>query len=239
MRGSWDRGWIACAIDSEGSLTLSRANLCRAGHRKKWGTAGGTYVAWISIYNTDLRYIDACAAILRSWGLTIRTRPMSRKPPKKNCKVGYGVFIGGMEQVSILLSMVLPYLVIKKDFAEAILSLCASRMGAVRGVGGNSKMPWSESDVQMAEEIRRKFMPRRKRANGEALLDVGVERVIPSEAKGSAECTLELLESRPTSSTSGNSAHERPASHEDEDVLQSSEKSESRDKAPGEDIAIN
>jgi hypothetical protein len=191
----------------------------------------------VSIYNTDVRYIDYCAEILRSWGLIVNVRPLSRKLPKLGRKIGHGVFIGGMDQVVKLLSMVLPYMVIKKDFAVALISLCASRMKAVKE--SNSKAPWSKEDVQMAQEIRAQFMPKRKRANGETLLDVGVERAIPSEAPGSAIGTGEPLESRSASSTSSNPTHERPAPRAGEDVLQSSEKSESRDKEPGEDITVN
>jgi hypothetical protein len=186
VRENWARSWVACAIDSEGSLTLARTNFYDAakGRKKKWGTPEGTYVPYTNIYNTDMRYINHCFEIIKSWGVDCCVRQLSKQPKKKaSYKTGYGVIVCGLEPVSTLLSIVLPYMVIKGDFASSLISLCAYRMSEVRREGNNSKTPWSAEAVCMAKEIRERFMPRRNRANGETLLSVGAERAIPCQAE--------------------------------------------------------
>ena len=74
-------------------------------------------------------------------------------------------------------------------------------------------------------------------AYGEALPAPFELRVIPSEAMGSVDSTMEPLESRDASNASSNRPQECPAPLEGEDVLRSSRKLESWDKEPSEDIA--
>lgn len=93
---------------------------------------------------------------------------------------------------------------------------------------------------ETAETIQRAGLVRlRSMANGESVADGNVLSPIPSEASRSVPSIEEPLESRAPSNASSNEPHECPAPLEGDDVLRSSRKLESWDKAPSEDIATS
>lgn len=228
MSESWEIGWMACALDSEGNLCVSRDNV-----RKGRATS---YCPVISIYNSDEEYIKRCVRILESWGVHSRVQPIRKLLPKH--KQTYGVHIGRLEDIITVLGTLLPYLTAKRAFAIDMLAFAIKRL-AVTKVTLHNSTRWPEQHLQMAQEIRRKHMPRSKLAYGEIQSSVGAERTIPSEASGSAIGTEEPLERRTTSSTCSNSSHECPASLVDDDVRRYSEESERGDNKLRKDIATN
>jgi hypothetical protein len=146
-----------------------------------------------------------------------------------------------------LLTKVVDLLVVKRDFAQAMLTILASRQKS--GVGSK----WTLDELALVEVTRSKFMPKRLRANGETRplaletfdgsstmlrVDEALMRAIPSEAMGSDQSTMEPLETRGASIASSNRPHECPASVKaEEDIVRSSAKVESWDKEPSEKAA--
>jgi hypothetical protein len=198
----------------------------------------------IEINNTSKLYIAKCVEILDAMGIESYS-VYCRRPSSSATKDVHILNIRGLEQVTKLLSVLAPYLIVKKNFACAIIGLFGSHDKGSR---------WSEKEIAAAIAVRTVYMPRSTHGNGEVETDfedalnlvaqiqaLGLDMlsVIPSEVLGSVSSTRKPLESRATSSTSSNSPHECPASYQDEDVLRSSRKLESRDKELGEDIGIN
>lgn len=93
------------------------------------------------------------------------------------------------------------------------------------------RLDWLDLLVQEAKRLDS------SRANGEIETGDSALSTIPSEASGSVISTEEPLESRAPSNASSNEPQECPAPLVGDDVLRSSGKPESWDKAPSEDIA--
>jgi len=101
--------YIAGLIDGEGSVFVS--------------TKGKTCTAVISVYNSDRRCLDFCAEAFQTGTLSLQ--------PKKRCNIpgvdpkpSYVWRIQNRAKVAGILWAILPYLVIKKDRAEAVLDFC-------------------------------------------------------------------------------------------------------------------
>lgn len=226
MRECCERVWLACAIDSEGSIQVWRQSSSAVSTR--------AYGIKIVINNSDDLYNERVFTILNNLGVSFwnTSRRTSAIGTKDVCEIK----IGELDSVIRILTCVSEHLTSKKAFAEAALSLALMRRQNRNEHG--DKAPWTDLECALAENIRSKFMPN-SRAYGEALPAPSGSRVIPSEALGSVESTKEPLETRTTSNASSNWSHECPAPFEGEDVVQSSRKLESRDKELCEDIATN
>lgn len=246
------RAWMACAIDSEGSLALGMV-----GKRRKYGNGRYFYhpSAIVGICNSEYRYIRRVVGILKSWKIPYHIARMKRNPNNKSLqkvRTVYWVRVSAHQAICDLLKRVIPYLCIKQEFALAISGLLAWRLETLRSRGRS--YPWTEDQIALTTAIRKTFMPRSRRAYGEALtsdledrmaINEAIKsaqkalRVIPCQAEGSADSTSEGVETRDPSSTSSNGPHERPAPQEGEDIVQSSEKSEREDKELPKDISVN
>jgi hypothetical protein len=230
---NWEMAWLACAMDSEGSLCVSL----------KVKDGAKLYLRpIIEINNTSRAYIQRCCDLLDNLGIDSYS-VYERFPSFSATKSVHILNIRGQKSVVTLLSAVSPYLIIKQDFAYAII-----------GLFGDHKLNsgWSEKEIAAAIAVRTVYMPRSIHGNGEVettredalklvaeFKALGFTRasVIPSEALGSVCSTREPLESRAMSNADNKSLHECPATAMTvEDVLRSSRKLESWDKEPSEDI---
>lgn len=101
--------YIAGLIDGEGSIFIS--------------TKGGNCTAVISVYNSDRRCLDFCAA-------AFKTGTLSLQPPKR-CNIPdvdpipcYVWRVQNRAKVTGILWAIRPYLQIKGEKADAVLDFC-------------------------------------------------------------------------------------------------------------------
>lgn len=227
MRECCERAWLACAIDSEGSIQVWRQTSSAVSTR--------AYGIRVVINNSDDSYVARVLDILHNFG--VNNWKTSRRTSSIGTKDVCEIKIAELQSVIKVLSEVMEFLTTKRDFAEAALSLALMRKQSRNLFGERAQ--WTDAECDFAESIRSKFMPN-SRAYGEALPTALESRVIPSEALGSVKSTKEPLETRTTSNASSNWSQECPATEMSvEDIVQTSRKLESRDKELGEDIAVH
>lgn len=224
MRFCCEKAWLACAIDSEGSIQVWRQS------SKNMKTQA--FGMRIMIYNACPLYVERCTEILHNLGVEWVTT--SRMTSKCGTKPVTTVKVQRTEDVANVLNKIAPYMTTKRAMAYAVHSLAKFRVINCRRNG--QRTPWTEQELVLAESIREDFMPASKRANGEALPDEDL-RVIPCQAEGSVKSTSEGVETRDASNASSNRPHECPAAFKVEDIVQASGKPESGDKELHEDIA--
>jgi len=226
VRECCERAWLACAVDSEGSVQVWRQSSSAVSTR--------AYGIRVSINNSDELYVDHVLGILVNLGIS--NWKTSRRTSAIGTKDVCEIKIAELDSIIKLLTAIHEFLISKRDFAEAALSLALMRKQSRNLFGQRAQ--WTDIECDLAESIRSKFMPN-SLANGETLPTSSKSRAIPSEALGSTTSTKEPLETRTTSSACSNWSHECPASCKDEDIVRSSRKLESWDKEPSEDIATN
>lgn len=226
MKECCNRVWLACAIDSEGSIQVWRQSSSAVSTR-----AFGIRVVInnsCDIYNARVFEILSNLGI-SNWRTSRRTSAIGTKDV---CEIK----IAELDSIIKVLSAVSEFLTSKKAFGDKALALALLRR-ANRDEHGD-RAPWTDAECALAEEIRAQFMPA-SLANGETLAGASrALRAIPSEAMGSDQSTMEPLETRGASIASSNRPHECPASVKaEEDIVRSSAKVESWDKEPSEKAA--
>lgn len=227
MRECCERAWLACSIDSEGSVQVWRQSSTAVSTR--------AYGLRVVINNSDDAYISRVLGILSNIGVS--NWKTSRRTSAIGTKDVCEVKVAELDSIIKVLSTTIEFLTSKRDFAEAALSLALMRKQSRNLYGQRAQ--WTDIECNLAESIRSKFMPN-SLAYGETLPTSSKSRAIPSEALGSTTSTKEPLETRATSSACSNSPHECPAAMAiAEDIVQNSRKLESRDKELGEDIGTN
>ena len=108
-----DRAWLACAIDSEGTIGYYRR-----------GVNQDKVPQWrISCYicNSDRRYAEKCAFLMRA---KIKERPEDKRITKNGepYKPRYYVEVTNLKAYRVI-KQILPYLIIKADKARELLAL--------------------------------------------------------------------------------------------------------------------
>lgn len=111
---SSDAAWLACAIDSEGSICVVRAS--RRGSQVVLSPR-------VLVANTHQGYIDRAAAIASATGATPHVRISHRG---KNYPV-LRVEVQSQRDVALILRAVRDWLVIKRERADALLDWIAAR----------------------------------------------------------------------------------------------------------------
>jgi len=216
--------WLACAIDSEGSIQVQRQTRSAKGNN-----SGNSYLVRVAVYNTNSAYLKKVEEALGSLGVKSRRVDHTSSPRKKTL---IGITVTTIDDNIKLLTAVIDQLVVKREIAEGALALILMRKASI--AVGNMVTPWTPMEQAFAEQLRSKFMPN-SRAYGGILTAVKL-RTIPSEASGSIVGTEEPLEHTATSNASSNWPQECPASQWDEDVCRSSGEPESGDNNLREDI---
>jgi hypothetical protein len=228
VRECCERAWLACSIDSKGSIQVWRQSSTAVSTR--------AYGLRVVINNSDDAYISRVLGILSNIGVS--NWKTSRRTSAIGTKDVCEVKVAELDSIIKVLSTTMEFLTSKRDFAEAALSLALMRKQSRNLYGQRAQ--WTDIECDLAESIRSKFMPN-SLAYGETLPTSSKSRVIPSQALGSVDgSTKEALETRTTSNACSNWSHECPAAVATvEDIVQTSRKLESRDKELGEDIGTN
>ena len=112
-----EAAWLACAIDSEGTIAL------QVYHQR--GKETPRVVAYVNVVNTDPRYVDHVEALIRKVasgchrGVRTRTKP-------GHLPVLFAA-VSNELRVRPVLESVAPWLIIKRDRAEALLTYFSAR----------------------------------------------------------------------------------------------------------------
>ena len=182
--------WMACALDGEGNITLY----------PQTQNGYSTYRPVLQVINTNRDFVAHAARICIDMGATfVKIYRRSAQEPYQQV---YQLQLRGQSAVRLVLTKLLPWLIIKQDFAKALVEYLNATHK--RAMSRAPKEPW---EIEEAERIRAKYMPRsRSHANGKA----PDSEVIPcqaAEGNGSAEG----VETRSVS-PNNNPTHERPGS---------------------------
>lgn len=138
-----DLAWLACFLDCEGSLSLTARN------RKR------TYLPAIRIGNTNRAIIDRGILLLQVYGVAAGIALTRRKSCvlTANPKPVFNIYASNLS-VARLLPWLLPHLIIKREFAGALIGMfCERTIGRI----------WDDADRALAEFVRYRFMPRSRR----------------------------------------------------------------------------
>jgi hypothetical protein len=102
-----EKGYIACAIDGEGSISITSSKNIR-------GMLGVSAFPWVTIANTNMIFLTY---ISRITGIGI-INPQPRQNPKH--KLGF-VWKPRKHEMQEFLETIQPYLIIKRDQCEIVL----------------------------------------------------------------------------------------------------------------------
>lgn len=124
-----DAAWLACAIDSEGSICATRA--------RRRGGSQMIVSPRVMVANTHQGYIDRAATIVSATGATPHVRVGHRGANYPVLRVE----VQSQRDVALLLHAVRDWLIIKHERADALLDWIAAREVARRsrpGRGGGT-----------------------------------------------------------------------------------------------------
>lgn len=124
--------WLGGIIDGEGMVTVIR--------RKKGSRKG--FIPRVSIVNTDERIISEVVSILKELRLAHYTQ--TKAGTKAGWKTKWEVQFNGHIRCAAALPHLIPYLVSKREKAEALLELCERRLV--------TREPYGERDMELIEK---------------------------------------------------------------------------------------
>lgn len=119
-----DSIYLAGIIDGEGHIGMSK--LTRKDNGKDWFTPR------LNITNTDIRLMDWLSHRFCDKGLNAYIQ-QQKKPGGDGWKIRYTFQVSGPSSIYSVVSLVEPYLVLKKEQAKLILEFAKSRIGLVKG----------------------------------------------------------------------------------------------------------
>ncbi len=128
-----ESAYLAGLIDGEGTITIAVSK------HKDWVEMRPL----VAIANTDRRLLDYLKNLL---GYSYSAS--ERKPRKENWSSGYLIETRGMKEAYELLRKILPYLIIKREQAETVLTFISHR-------SFKQKAPLTPKDFEYAIETRR------------------------------------------------------------------------------------
>jgi len=105
-----EKAWLACAIDSEGSIVIGKGRV-----KKKHVI----FVPMVNLSNTHQGYIDHARELINRVAGNSYT---SRAHKSSVHKVVHRIGVMSFPRVTAILKEILPYLIIKKDRADNILA---------------------------------------------------------------------------------------------------------------------
>lgn len=106
--------WLACAIDTEGSILVTH-------HHYPSGSPFERWYFCIEVSNTDMPFIEHVGQIVQE-----RVRWMK---PKENRKQAYMIKVGSAPKIFGILQQIIPYLIVKRNKAIEACSHIGRRFG--------------------------------------------------------------------------------------------------------------
>jgi len=130
-------GYLAGIIDGEGTITLRF-------HSRKDKTP--IIQPAVTIVNTDIKIINACANTLKELGLPFW---LTEYEGKGNWKKRYLIEISGLKRVPKILSVITDYLVGKKELAEIVNEYCERRLNLL-----GRHWYYTEEDLEYVRRVK-------------------------------------------------------------------------------------
>jgi len=113
-----DLKWLACAIDSEGSIGLRKV-----ARGKRY-----VYAPCVQITNTNKNYVEECRRIIRNIGYEVNT-VFSKLPTKRKIwKICYTISLNRTDNIVVFLEKIKNYLIIKKKHCIVLRQYCLHRL---------------------------------------------------------------------------------------------------------------
>lgn len=123
--------WLACAVDGEGNIGVFRS--------KRYNIIVG-YQLRTRICNTSIKFIEKAAFLMDEDIMTTK-----REPPRKDL---YWLQIADLCKNIWFLEGMLPYLTVKRKFAEMGIEFCNSRLSSHKGDG------YSDREIEICSKIK-------------------------------------------------------------------------------------
>lgn len=122
-------GWLAGALDGEGSIMFSRQVRTGRASQSEFMTP------YVKIYNNDVGFIDKVRSLLG--GGISKTKSYEKWNRPNECFIAY---LSGRFQLKRVLSILLPHLTVKRERAEMVLRFIEIRESKpVRGLYGEEE----------------------------------------------------------------------------------------------------
>lgn len=198
-----DIAWLACALDSEGSIYVGFQR-----YKRKDGTRR---IVRINLYvmNSNREYVEKVCKIVMDLGATVMLHERDAHGAKsqrtdRKYKNIYIATVAGLRSVETVLTQILPWLMPKRAFALDVLKLIS--MAPPKGRNG-----WSDDALVFVESVREQHMPLRRNARAIGELPASDGETTPrqaAEGSGSAEAVETTLVS-----PNNNPTQERPESY--------------------------
>ena len=198
-----DIAWLAAAFDGEGNLCLYPQT--QRGYR--------TYRPVFVVKNTNKEFVIKATKICMDLGASsIKVYKAKRKDnvspfTGREYKDDYILQVRGQGSVSKILRPLLPWLIIKREFATDLVNYLDAIKD--RSTARRQIEPW---ETKEAERIRAAHMPRSKQTDhaiGEPPVN---DEGIPSQAEQSASSSSEGVETTTVRNASNNPSQECPGS---------------------------
>ncbi len=131
---------LADYIDCEGTIALQHWNR---------GLGKNAYQPKVSIFNSDPVFAQHVLDIYNRLGIKVYIESQKRKA---NHKVVYRLVVLGISRVHKVLTVIKPYLVIKRGQADAVLEFCNLRIEAsTRGRG--RQVPYGTRELEIKNQV--------------------------------------------------------------------------------------
>lgn len=134
-------GWLVAAIESEGTLTISKGS----------SRYGNHWRPMIRIDNTKIKYIERAANFASDLGIAQYIR--HSYPRRGNHKAIHAMFIYGVKRVHNALAILLPYFCSKAELAELVYEACNLRLSHPMTYRNQSR-GWEQEELNIISKIR-------------------------------------------------------------------------------------
>ena len=145
-------GWLAGILDGEGTVSISRST----GRGKEGYRFDTHHRSLVQIAGTDLRLMDKAADIIEAvTGKRPRRHPVKRY--KMTQKPGWAIQVTTSWEVNLLLPAVMPWLVIKREQADIVLSFSKRHVhSGTRGTRSRETFDLDELDYARCRILNRR-----------------------------------------------------------------------------------
>jgi len=144
-------GYIAGLVDGEGTLSFTYNQNKRTFKNRSLRTK--TQHPYLEIYNTDATCLNFIKNIMGFGHVRSKSNGVKKNGEKKRDIWLY--YLRDMRSLGTFLSLILPYLIIKKQIAEIIYRYCLSRLFTVHPQPPFSDRWYSNEEIKLAKQVVR------------------------------------------------------------------------------------
>lgn len=142
----WEKAWLACAIDGEGTVSFLHNTNQNAIPVK------GSF-PFIQISNNNYAFIARAVELLRSTGAKVGVYSYIHRN-RQNEKRTFQIRVYHKDHVEKVLKVILPYLIIKREHAENVLAFIVLRRSKIARKGIESPMRFDAEEFALINRVR-------------------------------------------------------------------------------------